>query len=87
MPRYRFIETAAAAARSAARHPAINRERQARWDRRHIRSVCTKLSVEEMAELRAICRRLRTTPYAITRYMLLLFIKEYWREHPERSGT
>ena len=50
--------------------------RQARWDAAHIVTVSCKIRREEMAELRRICRQCGTTPYAVVRYMLMVFLGE-----------
>lgn len=58
-----------------------NRIPQAKWDKEHIRSATTKLTVPEMERFKGICKRKGTTPYAVMRYMIWLFMIQYeWHE-------
>lgn len=52
----------------------FRRERQAKWDRRHLVTVSTHLTEAQYLTLRAICTIKRITPYEICRKALLDFI-------------
>lgn len=46
------------------------RERQAKWDRRNLRTVSTHLTVKEARELKEFCQRRGISPYALVRRLL-----------------
>ena len=64
---------------TAGRAYRIDRTRQNRWDREHIRTASCRISVEEMAALKEECRKQGTTVYGLLRYMITLYLKVRWR--------
>lgn len=50
------------------------RERQARWDRRHLVTVSTHLTEGEYWELRALCAAEGRKPYELLRTYLLAYM-------------
>ena len=46
------------------------RERQAKWDRRNLRTVSTHLTVKEARELKEFCQRRGISQYALVRRLL-----------------
>lgn len=46
------------------------RERQAAWDRRNLRTVSTHLKVQEAEELQEYCRRMGISQYYLIRRLL-----------------
>ena len=53
----------------------MKRDRQARWDKVHLRTVSTHLTYQEWATLRAICEAEGTKPYRLLRD----YLREYMR--------
>ncbi|HIR20284.1 MAG TPA: hypothetical protein IAB33_08375 [Candidatus Pelethomonas intestinigallinarum] len=57
------------------------RNRQARWDRRNLRTVSTHVSVQQAARFGRWCRRQGTTPYhELRRFILTACNNERMRE-------
>ena len=46
-------------------HKPYRRERQARWDRRYLRTISTHLPVDEALRFKSLCYRRNTTPYEV----------------------
>ena len=59
------------------------RSRQARWDRKHIKTASCRLTIEEMEELRRACADRGTTIYSAIRRM----IAEYLGGSPRGDST
>ena len=60
------------------------RQRQAKWDKRHLMTVGTHLTMEEYARLQAVCAVTRERPYHLMRTFLLNHIEEVERRtNPE----
>ena len=60
------------------------RQRQAKWDKRHLMTVSTHLTMEEYARLQAVCAVTRERPYRILREHLLKYIEGVERQtNPE----
>ena len=60
------------------------RQRQAKWDKRHLMTVSTHLTMEEYARLQAVCAVTRERPYRILREFLLQYIEGEERQtNPE----
>ena len=58
-----------------------DRTRQAKWDRRNLRTVSTHVSVQEAARFKRYCRRTGTTPYnELRRFILKCCGNERMRE-------
>ncbi len=53
------------------------RTRQARWDRRNLRTVSTHLTTKQAALLKMICYTNHTTPYRLLRTVSLAYINRY----------
>ena len=54
---------------------------RARWDRRHLVTMTTKLRRREAQELRLFCEAANTTPYALMRKLLREWSeaqRQYW---------
>jgi hypothetical protein len=49
----------------AAKRGKFVRNRQQKWDKKHLRTVSTKVSQAEYEEIRACCKARATTPYAV----------------------
>lgn len=61
-----------------------DRTRQAKWDKRNLRTVSTHVSREEAARFRRACRRTGTTAYAELRaFVLRVCANERMREIAE----
>lgn len=65
---------AADAALQAAWEYRIDRTRQTRWDKEHIRTASCRLRTEEMEALRKECRAQGTTVYGLLRYMIAVYM-------------
>lgn len=64
-----------------------DRSRQAKWDKRNLRTVSTHVSLEQADRFRRACSRNRTTPYAALRdYVLRECANERMREIAEGNG-
>lgn len=59
----------------------LDRARQARWDRRNLRTVSTHLTVQEAEKLKRICREAGIARYHLIRWFLLSLIRK-----PEALG-
>lgn len=53
----------------------MKRDRQARWDKDHLRTVSTHLTYQEWATLQALCEAEGTKPYRLLRN----YLREYMR--------
>ena len=54
----------------------MERTRQAKWDKRRLRSATTKLPVEYYMEFRIACYAAGRTPYAVLRQLIDGWMKE-----------
>lgn len=59
------------------------RERQARWDSEHMKTVSTRLTVEEYRAFRTLCRQERRTMYSVLRVL----IKQWALEIAKRNSA
>lgn len=64
------------------------RKRQSHWDRLHLKTVSTHLTVEEYERLQVACRWYGRKPYELIRAYLLEYTASVYRkmEEPERSN-
>ena len=53
------------------------RDRQASWDAREMRTATTKVRREMYEEFRRICEERKTTPYAVLQDFLLAFVDHF----------
>lgn len=60
----------------------MNRERQARWDAAHLQTVGTKLSRKECRTLEYVCGIEGISRYALLRWLILEWLREYAEENP-----
>lgn len=60
------------------------RERQAAWDRRNLRTVSTHLKVEEAEELQLYCSRMGISQYHLIRRLLREVMEADRREGPKQ---
>lgn len=51
------------------------RIRQAAWDKRHLRTIGTKLTLKQATALREACDAAGTTPYRLTQTLLLAWLQ------------
>lgn len=56
------------------------RERQADWDAREMRTATTKVRREVYEEFRRMCQERRRTPYSVLQELLLAWMREEARE-------
>jgi len=54
----------------------MKRDRQARWDAAHLKTVGTKLDAAEWLELRARCLAESVTPYALVKRLVREWMSE-----------
>lgn len=60
------------------------RERQAAWDRRNLRTVSTHLKVEEARKLQLYCSRMGISQYYLIRRLLREVMEADRREEPKQ---
>lgn len=53
-----------------------DRQRQAAWDKRNLRTVSTHLTVQDAETLKAWCRENDITPYHLLKNILLSIVRE-----------
>lgn len=60
------------------------RERQAAWDKRNLRTVSTHLKVQEAEELQEYCSRMGISQYYLIRRLLREVMEADRREEPKQ---
>jgi len=49
----------------------VEKKRQRQWDKKHLRTVSTKLSVENFRKFSRYCQQHNTTPYRLMKEFIL----------------
>ena len=57
--------------------------RQLRWHKKHLRTVTGKINADEYTQLREICKRRQTTPYAVMSQLARDFIRQGRKALPQ----
>lgn len=59
----------------------FNRPWQAAWDKRHLKTFATKLTLKQAHRVRTECEKLGITPYRLVQNLLL-----QWLQNKETAG-
>lgn len=49
----------------------VEKKRQRQWDKKHLRTVSTKITVQDFQILSEYCRKFHTTPYRLMKEFIL----------------
>ena len=64
----------------------FERDRQARWDAREMRTATTKVRREVYEKFRALCQEQGETPYSVLQGFLLAFVDHFGRNDRRGGG-
>lgn len=87
---FRWSETAYQVAAEAGKEGSAARRRwgqQDLWDAENMRTVSTRLTLDQDAELRQCCQEAHVTRYALTNYLLRAWMAAWWAYRDHRAAA